>query len=132
MAGATGSPDRSRGRPPLEPITERVAQRLAAAGQAFDRRNRASRPKASRKKTPSTLAQASAPGAGDAARSRERACLRSVFRELGEAHRQYRMQTGRPGTPALREAARAFKREPSVASLIPVAAFLDELGILAW
>lgn len=132
MADAPNSPDRSRATPPLEPITERVVQRLAAAGAAFDRRNRASRPKAGRKKAASTFAQDTGPGGGEAARLRERACLRSVFRELGDAHRQYRMQTGRPGTPALREAARAFKREPSVGSLIPVAAFLDELGILAW
>jgi hypothetical protein len=55
-----------------------------------------------------------------------------VFRELGDAHRRYRTRTGEAGTPALRAAARAFKSEPSFGSLVPVAAFLDELGILAW
>jgi hypothetical protein len=68
----------------------------------------------------------------DSVHQRERACLRTVFREMGDAHRRYRAQTGQAGTPALRAAAFAFKREPSVLSLIPVAAFLDELGILAW
>jgi hypothetical protein len=101
---------------------------LAAAGAAFDRRHGASRPKG-RRKPLSTLA---GNDATETARRRERACLRSVFLELGDAHRRYRMQTGRSGTPALREAAHAFKRKPSVDSLVPVAAFLDELGILAW
>jgi hypothetical protein len=32
----------------------------------------------------------------------------------------------------LREATTAFKQEPSLLSLVPVAAFLDDLGILAW
>lgn len=132
MSDATNGPDSSRPTPSLQPITERVVQRLAAAGLAFDRRNGASRPKAGRRKSAASLTQGSSPEAGEAARRRERACLRSVFRELGDAHRHYRTQTGSPGTPALREAAHAFKREPSVASLIPVAAFLDELGILAW
>lgn len=113
----------------IEPITKRVVERLAAAGAAFDRRHGASRPKAGRRKAVSTLA---GNDAADTARRRERACLRSVFLELGDAHRRYRAQTGRSGTPALREAAHAFKREPSVDSLVPVAAFLDELGILAW
>ncbi len=119
----------SRSGPSLEPITRRVVERLAAAGAAFDRRHGASRPKAGRKKPLATLA---GNAAADTARRRERACLRSVFLELGDAHRRYRMQTGRSGTPALREAAHAFKREPSVDSLVPVVAFLDELGILAW
>jgi hypothetical protein len=129
MSDAPDSKETARGRAPLEPITARVVERLAAAGLAFDRRNRASRPKVGRKKA---RPAAGAAQDGEAAQTRERACLRSVFRELGDAHRQYRIQTGKPGTPALREAAHAFKREPCVSSLIPVAAFLDELGILAW
>jgi hypothetical protein len=63
---------------------------------------------------------------------RERACLRRVFRELGDAHRRYRAETGQAGTPALRAAARAFKQDPTVPSLVTVAAFIDELGILGW
>jgi hypothetical protein len=64
--------------------------------------------------------------------ARERACLRAVFFELGDAHRRYRVTTGQVVTPALRAATSAFKQEPSLISLVPVAAFLDELGILAW
>jgi hypothetical protein len=35
-------------------------------------------------------------------------------------------------TPALRDAARAFKQEPSLLSLVPVAGFLDDLKLLEW
>jgi hypothetical protein len=131
MADAPGSPESLRSPQPLEPIAERVRKRLEVAGNAFDRRHGASRPKTRRHKEPAALPFATGRD-GDSAHLRERACLRSVFRELGDAHRRYRSQTGQAGTPALREAAHAFKREPSVISLIPVAAYLDELGILAW
>jgi len=116
---------------PLDPIAERLRQRLAAAGEAFDRRHRASRPGTKRRKN-STSLLLNAGGGADGVHQRERACLRSVFRDLGDSHRRYRARTGHAGTPALRAAANAFKREPSIISLIPVAAFLDELGILAW
>lgn len=109
---------------PLESLTQRVTQRLAAAGTAFDRRHSASRPRNRRSKP--------VPATADPAARRERACLRVVFHELGDAHRRYRAQTGQVVTPTLRAATQAFKLEPSVSSLIPVAAFLDELGILAW
>lgn len=112
---------------PLESLTLRVTQRLEAAGSAFDRRRSASRPRTRRPKATPTAA-----AAGDPAVRRERACLRAVFHELGEAHRRYRSQTGQVVTPALRAATQAFKLAPSVTSLIPVVAFLDELGILAW
>ncbi len=113
-----------------DPLTERVRNRLLIAGQSFDRRQRASRPKSRRRKLPSVLELV--PSSDDGAEGRERACLRSVFREMGEAHRRYRTRTGVAGTPALRAAARAFKASPSLGSLVPVAAFLDELGVLAW
>jgi hypothetical protein len=114
---------------PLESLTHRLTERLVAAGSAFDRRRSASRPKARRRKDVSAI-----PGATgvDPAAARERACLRAVFHELGDAHRRYRSQTGQVVTPALRAATQVFKTAPSVASLIPVVAFLDELGILAW
>lgn len=119
--------DASRSTPANDPLTERVRQRLLVAGEAFDRRERATRPRSRQRK--SSLSLTTPPRDAD---GRERACLRSVFRELGEAHRRYRAQTGVGGTPALRAAARAFKESPSVGSLVPVAAFLDELGVLAW
>lgn len=127
-------PDTSNGSPrpssSSDPLTERVRNRLLLAGQSFDRRRRASRPKSRRRKLPKGLELVSS--VEDNAEGRERACLRSVFREMGEAHRRYRTRTGVAGTPALRAAARAFKEAPSLGSLVPVAAHLDELGVLAW
>jgi hypothetical protein len=131
MSDLPDPPVSRRSAAPLESLTERVAQRLALAGRAFDRREGASRPKARRRKGPATASLASN-GDGDLARRRERACLRTVFHELGDAHRRYRADTGQVVTPALRAATDAFKAEPSAVSLVPVAAFLDELGILAW
>jgi len=125
------TPKGSRSASASDPLAERVRQRLQLAGQAFDRRERAARPRSRQRKNPLTLV-ATAPDDADAVHGRERACLRSVFRELGDAHRRYRARTGLAGTPALRAAARAFKEAPSVGSLVPVAAFLDELGVLAW
>lgn len=112
-------------------VAERVGQRLILAGLAFDRRVGASRPINRRRKQRPAAAPllAVVPTPAD---PRERACLRMVFRDLGDTHRQYRARTGLTGTPALRAAAYAFKQEPSVRSLVPVATFLDELGILAW
>lgn len=132
MSDSPRSSSRSRGTPGVDPMTARVLERLDVAGKMFDRRHRASRPKSSRKPARGALGVAPSPAEGEAAIARERACLRSVFRELGDAHRRYRLSTGRSGTVALREAAHAFKREPSVGSLVPVAALLDELGLLAW
>lgn len=111
-------------------IADRVEQRLMLAGAEFDRRHGAVRPKRRAKMRTPTLLNPEV--ALDPEHVRERACLRIVFRDLGDAHRRYRTRTGVPGTPALRAAAYAFKAQPSVVSLIPVAAFLDELGILAW
>ena len=124
-------PDHSPPAPSLPSITARVRERLIIAGLAFDRRLGASRPKARR---PREVSPEAPPSAIEASPSdmRERACLRMVFRELGDTHRRYRARTALSGTPALRAAAYAFKQEPSLLSLVPVAAYLDEIGILAW
>lgn len=117
--------------PSLLPLTERVRQRLDLAGMAYDRRTGASLPKGKRRKS-----AARNDGADEMtthpSNPRERACLRTVFHELGDAHRRYRSHTGETVSPELREATTAFKQEPSLLSLVPVAAFLDDLGILAW
>lgn len=128
MSDATTSSTRPV--PAGDPLTERVRNRLLLAGQSFDRRQRASRPRPRRGRLPAGADPI--PAGENQAGGRERACLRSVFREMGEAHRRYRTRTGVPGTPALRAAARAFKEAPSLGSLVPVAACLDELGVLAW
>jgi hypothetical protein len=112
---------------PLGEIAERLRRRLDVVAVALDRRDGASRPKAGRRK------RAAAPaGRSEASLAREYASLRVVFRELGDAHRSYRSRTGHSGTPALRDAAHAFKEKPAFLSLVPVAAMIDELGILAW
>jgi len=131
MAQRTGSTNRAASTPPTDPLAERVRRRLTLAGAAFDRRVAATRPKARRRKA--TLANAATQDdAPDVLQAREQACLRAVFHELGDAHRAYRARTGQSVTPSLRAATSAFKLEPSLTLLVPVAAFLDELDILTW
>lgn len=116
---------------PLQPLIDRVRGRVAEAGLALDRRATASRPKSKRAGQP-RLAPLSLPTSQSPEAAREAHALRNVFRDLGDTHRQYRRRTGQPGAPALRDAAYAFREAPSLTSLVAVAAFLDELGILAW
>lgn len=63
---------------------------------------------------------------------REARSLRRVFLEMGDAYREYRGRTGVPVSPEVRAAAYHFQKERNVASLVSVAAHLDELRILAW
>ena len=103
------TPPASSGTNPAElphSLTERVQTRVTEARLALGRRH-----------TP---------------RQREARSLRRVFLELGDTHRQYRQRTGLHASPALRDAAHAFKQAPSLSSLTAVAAFLDEDGILEW
>jgi hypothetical protein len=51
---------------------------------------------------------------------------------MGDAHREYRIRTGEPTSPTVREAANIFKKQQDFASLVAVAATLDQLGILGW
>lgn len=113
---------------PSDPLIDRVRGRLAYAGVRFDRRARATRPRKRGAAAPFQPSEAQS----DYTSRRERACLRDVFHELGDAHRGYRSRTGNAVTPSLRAATTAFKQEPSLVSLLPVAAFLDELGLLDW
>jgi len=108
------------------PLAERVQARLAEVGLALDQRSRASRPRSKRPRTqPAAAALPTAP-------SREASSLRRVFNELAVTHRQFRLRSGQHTSPALREAARVFKEAPSVPSLVAVAAFLEEDGLLEW
>ncbi len=56
--------------------------------------------------------------------------LWQVFDEFGDARREQRRRTGAPAIPALRSATIAFRRDPSLDSLVAVAVFLDEQGLL--
>jgi hypothetical protein len=131
MADLPESRKRGAATPQTDALAKRVRQRLDLAGQAFDRRTSATRPAGRRRKKPQADGQAPAAN-GDSQHAREKACLRAVFHELGDAHRAYRARTGQSVTPSLRAATAAFKLDPSLISLVPVAAFLDELDILAW
>jgi hypothetical protein len=53
--------------------------------------------------------------------------LRRVFLDLGDSYRSYRQRTGEPVSPEVREAARRFRRELDLPSLVWVAASLDRL-----
>jgi hypothetical protein len=122
----------SAGSQPAEPphaLIERVQARVAEVGLALDRRSTAQR--AGRGRRQRATAASSAKGSTSDA-SREARSLRQVFLELGDAHRQHRLRTGQHGSPALRDAAVAFKRAPSLTSLAVVAGMLDEVGILGW
>jgi hypothetical protein len=107
------------------PLADRVQARVAEVGQALDQRARASRPRTKRPKAPTSAGPVS--GAG-----REASSLRRVFNELAVTHRQFRLRSGQHASPALREAAQAFKESPSIPSLVAVAAFLEEDGLLEW
>jgi hypothetical protein len=107
-------------------LTERVRTRVAEADRSLDRRPGPARRRSKSAKAASTV-RPEAPEKDPSPRS-----LRRVFHELGATHREYRQRTGQRVPPDLREAAHAFKREPSLTSLVTVAGYLDELGILAW
>jgi hypothetical protein len=102
-------------------LAERVQARLVEASAAIELRSRARRAGGKRKS-----------GAAPPTRSKETLALAAVFHELGDAHRQHRLHTGQRVSPALKQAAQEFKTAPSVATLVAVAAFLDEDGLLAW
>lgn len=116
---------------PLQPLTDRVKARVTEVGLALDRRARASSPKAKRPRKTRAGSLGAAP-AQSADAAREARSIRMVFHELGDAHRQYRLRTGQRVPIALRDAARTFKQAPNLSSLVLVAAFLDEAGILHW
>ena len=114
----------------IHPLAERVQARVAEVGLALDQRARASRPRAKRPKAPKT----DLPLATTAHTSptREASSLRRVFNELAITHRQFRLRSGQHASPELRNAARVFKEAPSFPSLVLVAAFLEEDGLLEW
>jgi len=129
MAENSNSFDRLAAPEPSSPLADRVRERVLQARGSLDRREGAT----PRRRREGTLAAASQTGPdGKTPMSREVRALRMVFRELGRTHRQYRRRTHAPISVALRSAAIAFKQEPSLISLVPVAGFLDEMQLLEW
>ena len=110
-------------------LTDRVAARVIDARLAIERRASASRPRSQRARPASP--NTSSADSETAGQLRETESLKRVFRDLGTSYRRYRSQTGGPVTPGLRDAAYKFRAEPSLASLVAVAAFLDELDLLS-
>lgn len=110
-------------------LTDRVQSRVADARLALERRETATRPKSHRRRAAATTPSTSIWQLSEEAR--ETRSLRRVFRDLGVSYRRYRSQTGEPVTPGLRDAAYNFRAEPSLTSLVAVAAFLDELDLLS-
>lgn len=108
-----------------ETLQDRMLARVKAARSAADQRASASRPKVRRGQP-----RPANPGSPDMEETRETQSLKRVFRDLGVSYRRYRKQTGDPVVPGLRDAAYNFRADPSLASLITVAGFLDELELL--
>jgi hypothetical protein len=102
----------------LSTLTDRVQLRVDAARLVIDRR-------ALRAAAPVAI---DAPGQEEIRQSQS---LRRVFRDLGVSYRRYRSQTGNKVVPGLRDAAYSFRGEPSLTSLVAVAAFLDQLDLLS-
>jgi hypothetical protein len=113
-------------------LSDRVRARVTEVGLTLDERARAARPKAQRPRKSSRVPTLLTASSQAPELAREARSLRRVFTEFGDAHRQYRLRTGQHTSPALREAAQTFKRAPSLTSLVAVAAFLDEDGLLEW
>jgi hypothetical protein len=110
-----------------ETLTARMLARVNVARLLVDRRANATRPK-SRRQRPARPASTSSLSLEEL---REFHSLRRVFRDLGVSYRRYRGQTGGHVVPGLRDAAYNFRAEPSLTSLVAVAAFLDELDLLS-
>jgi len=110
-------------------LFDRMQARVAEAAFALDRRANATRPKSHRRRVP--LATASEDGSRSPEELLAEQSLRRVFRDLGISYRRFRKQTGTPLTPGLRDAAYNFRAEPSLTTLVAVAAFLDELDLLS-
>ena len=120
-SGSSADPART----PASPLVERVRNRVQRARGLVDRREGLARRR--------RAAGVEAPQTGfPTPMSREVRALRIVFRELGRTHRQYRRRTQAPISIDLRSAAIAFRQEPSLMSLVPVASFLDEMSLLEW
>jgi hypothetical protein len=106
-------------------LTERIRKRVDTARQAVELRAKATRPRAGSRLVPPTDSNGSNPEEERAAQS-----LKRVFRDLGLTYRRHRSQVGGAVTPGLRDAAYKFREQPTFASLVVVAGFLDELKLL--
>jgi len=105
-------------------LTDRILARVADARTALER---TPAPRKARRRGPAPLGSAAA----EVEHSREAASLRRVFQDLGISYRRYRSQTREPVKPELRDAAYRFRADPSLTSLVAVAAYLDDMDLLS-
>jgi hypothetical protein len=99
-----------------ENLTDRIAARVVRARLALEEGAAAK---------PSSTVDPKAAG-----EQRETESLKRVFQDLGTSYRRYRRQAGGPVMPGLRDAAYEFRADPTLASLVAVAAYLDKLDLL--
>jgi len=111
-------------------LLERVKVRVAEAGKALDLETGKGPPARRLRPTRMDMPASRSHPTGDT--QREVRSLRVVYGEMKATYQRYRRQTGRPAVPELREAVHAFKRGPSLTSLVGVATFLDDRGLLGW
>jgi hypothetical protein len=108
-----------------ETLNDLMLARVNAARRAVDRSASSTTPEIRRGQAPRAD-----PGLPDTAEARETESLKRVFRDLGVTYRRYRSQIGGPVAPGLRDAAYAFRADPSFRTLLTVAGFLDRLRLL--
>ena len=104
MPDSTPRSARANGAMPslFDQVNNRVSAAAAALGQSNDRGN--------------------APGATKA--------LWRVFHDFGTAYRRQRLESGTRPIPGVRDAAKAFRRDPTMTTLVAVASVLDEHGLM--
>lgn len=131
MANSTTNGSGSTSPSPSQTLSDRVKGRVNEARLALDHGGSkpAPKPRAPRSNRPSRAGSQLKGGPDD---ERETQSLQQVYGELRSTYQRYRRETGKPPVPALREAVQAFKLGPSLTSLISVASFLDDRGLLAW
>jgi hypothetical protein len=127
------SSERSRLSRAEHSLLDRIRARVSWTQRELERRDAAPSPG-----TPIAGRRASSRPKTDAAKasdqpaSPEMRALNVVYGMLGRSHRRYRERTGERVPPALQAAARAFKQDPSDIALVPVARYLDDLGLIKW
>jgi hypothetical protein len=109
-----------------ETVSQRMLARVNVARRAVDQRAKATRPRLQGRR-----ARPSDPAAPIVKDGRETQSLKRVFRDLGVVYRRYRRRIGGPVAPGLRAANDRFLAAPSLASLVAVAAILDQLDLLS-
>jgi hypothetical protein len=111
-------------------LSDRVKGRVSEARLALDGASKAApKSKGLRPTRPARPASHLKAGLQD---ERDTRSLEQVYLELRSTYQRYRRETGKPSVPELRDAVHAFKLGPSLTSLVSVATFLDDRGLLAW